>query len=203
MAEPFEQYPSLAKRDDENAAQYQAFIDYISLGWDRSLDKLRAQYIDALKEHQKVPTKQRRTLGEWSMRYEWQKRLGQWREEVAAQTIRHQEEYLQDNIAWQLKMHAKLRAQIESMVARFDELRITRKATVDDPRNPGQKMEVVHQRVNVRDLETLVKTYSELGEKLRRQLGLKESISLEIPGVKAYIGFSPEEWDAENPPEGD
>ena len=38
MSETFEDYPSLAKRDDESSTAYQAFIDYISLGWERSLD---------------------------------------------------------------------------------------------------------------------------------------------------------------------
>lgn len=196
MTDTLDAYPSLKQLPDESPAAYQAFIDYIGMGWDRSLDALIAHYKTRTDVEQKPPTKHRATLAGWSGRFKWQERLGRYREDAAAQAIAQQRDYLDENVAWQLKMHRQLRDQIESMVARFDELKIAKKTRVPDPRNPGQEIEVVYQRVNTIDLERLVKTYSELGEKLRKQLGLPDKVELTTPGVKTYIGFSPDEWDA-------
>lgn len=196
MTDTLDAYPSLKQLPDESPAAYQAFIDYIDMGWERSINALIARYRKEKEAGTQIPSTRFATIAGWSGRFKWQERLGKYREDAAAQAIAQQRDYLDENIAWQLKMHRKLREQIESMVARFDELKIAKKTRVPDPRNPGQEIEVVYQRVNMVDLERLVKTYSELGEKLRKQLGLPDKVELTTPGVKTYIGFSPDEWDA-------
>src|SRR3989304_4307853 len=127
MSESFDRYPSLKQLPNETPAAYQAFIDYIDMGWERSLRSLVALYKAQAKEGRQTPTKNIDRVMKWSVEHEWQRRLGQWRQDVAAETMQRRDDYMAENEEWLLKMHRQLRAQIEGMVARFDELKIAKK----------------------------------------------------------------------------
>ncbi len=77
-------WASLAPQDGETKKAYQAFIDYALMGPGRSLRQLHARYraqngIEPGTE--KPPTRRLSTLGEWSSKYAWQKRIEAWTEE--------------------------------------------------------------------------------------------------------------------------
>lgn len=73
---------SLARLPDEPAGAYRALVDYIALGQSRSFDALAEQYRS---DHSTdPPTRRRNTLATWSTRYDWQDRIADYDEQLAA-----------------------------------------------------------------------------------------------------------------------
>lgn len=76
---------SLQRRADEPTTAYRALVDYAMLGSDRSLDGLATQYRSDPDAH--PPTRRRNTLAIWSVTYNWQARIGDYDEQLAAQEL--------------------------------------------------------------------------------------------------------------------
>ena len=78
-------WEALAQRPDESHRAHAAFVDYALMGPGRSLRGLHAKYrhqIDSGSATEKPPSSRLRTLGEWSSKYEWQKRIEAWTAEL-------------------------------------------------------------------------------------------------------------------------
>ena len=79
----------------ETAKQVRAFEDYWSLGPTRTVVALAANYRRTSGEGQKVPTRRKRTLDEWSATYGWPERAAQREREEAAEADRKNRERVQ------------------------------------------------------------------------------------------------------------
>lgn len=84
--------PKLPKERRENSKQYAAFCDYALMGLGRSQSKLANQYL--YRSHTNPPpTKNLGTIKDWSVRFDWQKRVEKWdAHQVAEQSRRQREE---------------------------------------------------------------------------------------------------------------
>lgn len=105
---------SLARLPDEPATAYRALVDYAMLGSDRSLDALAAQYRSDPDAH--PPTRRRNTLATWSVAYDWQDRIADYDEQLAAAELAQAEaqwaarrEQIREE-SWQLAQRLKDRA---------------------------------------------------------------------------------------------
>src|ERR1043165_5839098 len=75
-----EELKSLQPLDNESPNAYQAFCDYVNIGYTRSIVKLSQMYQN---DTEVTPTKRLRTLKNWSSRYEWQRRINEYQQEFA------------------------------------------------------------------------------------------------------------------------
>jgi hypothetical protein len=80
---------TIERLPDESAKAYRARVEYVTMGPDRSLDKLRQKY--------NRNTSYKRQLGVWSSRYDWQATAEGWdNQQAAALEARRSAQYLAD-----------------------------------------------------------------------------------------------------------
>lgn len=193
-------WESLKKLDTEKTPAYQAFLDYVAQGPGRSLHKLYEEYVSRTDDDPAPPTRNERTIDEWSLKHEWQKRIAAYLgEQRKALGNRQKEQYV--------KLADKGMAQIEKLIEMTDDMlkefalmRITKRRRVKDPNNPGKEIETVQLKVNTADLNNLIKAHADLQKNLRLALGEKTTVEMDASAdgkVKLYIGVSPDDWDDE------
>jgi hypothetical protein len=187
------EFVSLRKLAEETDRAYEAFLEYVALGADRSLMRLEAN------RQSNVKPATLRTLQEWSAKHRWQERLADYLLELAqAQAKVQKERMLKANTdAW--KRHQRILERLDAMIDKFENDKVTRRRRVPDPRNEGQEIEVVTLAPNVLDLRRLAETFSKLQDNmLELGGGTPNRVSVDLPaggaGVKAYITISPDHW---------
>lgn len=191
---------------NETPNAYQAFCDYVEMGYLRSLTKLQHQY-QARTDH--VPTRQITTLKTWSKKYEWQQRLNQYQQSIAIQSQQSRIEAYNVHIDQALPMAESLLTHIGQMLGDFQRLRTTRRQVIDDPRDSHlpedqrRRIESIQTKVNVNDLQKLIAAYGQLNRDLRTALGLPTVTEIQGIGetiIKTYVGVTPDDWDTEPTP---
>lgn len=190
----------------ESPNAFQAFCDYVAMGYQRSLNKLVERYSQNPHES---PTRQRKTLATWSRKFEWQRRLNDYQQMIAVQAQQGRIEAYNDHIEQALPMAQALLGSLNQMMADFQRLRTTRRQIIDDPRDLGlppeqrRQIESIQMKVNVNDLQKLIAAYGQLNKDLRTSLGLPnvtEIQGMEPVVLKTYVGVSPDDWDTEQTP---
>lgn len=203
------EWKALRKLDEETPRAYATFLAYVDMGPLRSLSALQARLQSETEgkptTRRKFPVPNIQTLEEWSAKFQWQKRLGDYLEELAMSQADRQRERLEffNEDIWQ--GYLKLREHVAGMVAQFDNLKVTKRRRVSRPDNPDEEMEIVTMRANVRDLSELVRAFGQLGKDLRAQLGLPTAVDITSGGqaLKAYVTISPDDWDEPGASPGD
>jgi len=77
-------WDSLARQAGETPKAHAAFLDYVRMGPGRSLRKLHERYCQQSGNEpatESPPTQRLRTLADWSVRFDWQKRLAAYKDE--------------------------------------------------------------------------------------------------------------------------
>lgn len=192
---------SLASLDGETPKAYQAFCDYVDLGYDRSFAKLMQHYQT---QTEAAPTRILSTVKAWSKKYAWQNRVKAYQRELATAKQSDRVEAFSNHMDKALPMAAGLLAKAEEMLTDFQRLRTTRRQLVDDPRDAHlakadrRQIESIQTKVNTNDLQKLVQTFGTLNRDLRTSLGLpdvKEIQGLGETVIKTYVTVSPDDWD--------
>lgn len=177
-----DEFQSLKPKRNEPPDAYQAFLDYVNMGTERSLRLLTAKYKErSADKADTIPSDNFTTLAKWSTRYGWQERVKAYIEELAqinASVQREEMEKFQERV-W--KDYNRLAKKIEDMIDTVEQQKITRRQRVPDPNNPSGEIEVIRMKVNVHDLQVLVNTFGQLGKDLRAQLGLPTKIAATDP----------------------
>jgi hypothetical protein len=174
-------------------------MDYVNMGPERSIRDLLARYKE--RPSNEVPTRQFDTLAEWSGKYEWQRRLKDYLEEMAVWQATKQRERLEKFNERVWRGYEKLAKKVEDMMETVEQQKITRRQRVPDPQNPQAEIEVIRMRVNTGEMHELVKAFGQLGKDLRVQLGLPTHLDVTSKGerLKGYsVEAHPDQWDTDD-----
>jgi len=196
-----EQFESLAPLEGETPKAYQAFCDYVDLGYARSFAKLMQHYQNRTEA---APTRILSTVKEWSQKYNWQNRLKAYQQELTTTKQLGRAEAFSSHMDKALPIASGLLEKAQEMLTDFQRLRTTRRQFVDDPRDAHlpkadrRQIESIQTKVNTNDLQKLVQLYGTLNRDLRTALGLPDVKEIQGIGetvVKTYITVSPDDWD--------
>lgn len=211
----FEQnhFVSLLRLDNETNPSYAAFLDYIGMGAGRSLSLLARDYANRTPADPRPPTKQLSTLKEWSSKFNWQTRISSYLRELAeAQVFDTRERLLSlESDAW--SDYETARKKVLDMFAQLDQLKTTKRSKPQtDPSDPAKTIQIVTMRANVSELRAAIQAMGDLYANVllgigRNRQGQGGSVITVDPApgaqlaLKAYIGFSPDDWpDPDQPP---
>lgn len=191
-------FASLKPLPNEPPNAYQAFSDYVNMGAERSIRDLLARYKQ--QPPNETPTHQFDTLADWSGKFEWQRRLKDYLEELSVWQATKQRERLEKFNERVWRGYEKLAKKVEDMMDTVEQQKITRRQRIPDPNNPDAEIEVIRMRVNTVEVEQLVRSFGQLGKDLRVQLGLPTHLDVTSKGerIKGYITASPDDWDTED-----
>lgn len=190
---------SLTLLKGETVKSHQAFLDYIDMGHQRSLPKLMAQYDQMTTE--RPPCTQIKTLKTWSSKFDWQHRLMEYQNECQSLAVATQREAYNQHIQRALPLANRLMTQMETMLDNFQQMRITSRSMIPDPRDPTRQrmIESIQHKVNTRDLRDLSAMFGQLSKDMRTMLGVPTMSESKVENVgqvmKAYINVSPDDWD--------
>ncbi len=146
----------LARLPDEPEHAHRALIDYEAMGDARTLDALAARYQCATEA---PPTKRRKTLAEWSGRWNWQERVAlaydarAARERAAREAVWAERREVVRTQSWDVANKILARA-LELLDQEFVE-----EVTV---KRDGKEIPVLKPRWSMRDIATLTETYDKL-----------------------------------------
>lgn len=178
---------ALRQLPQESNIAYYAFMTYIDLGHERTLEKARLKlgrkpgYI--------------RVLEEWSSRHQWQERLRGFHSDLEQYINYKQREIVATEREKYLDNVIKLNSRVEQMIDDWTSLRISKRELIDDPRDlqlpedQRRKIERITLRVNTRDLELLVRAFGALNKDMRTVLGLPTHVDV-------TSGDKPLQWPA-------
>jgi hypothetical protein len=149
------------KRDDESDKAYEAFTAYLHLGSDRSLDKVRQKYAKS--------TSYKRQLQKWSSAYLWVSRASAYdaslRSEIESTQAELRNKLLKDEFNDGLLLLSKWRDLFDEA-----ELQFEREETKKD-------ISTIYVEVNIPGHLALAKLRREIGDQMRRALGLPLQIT--------------------------
>lgn len=173
-------FDALRQLPNETVKAYTAFLDYVNMGTGRSLRKLQAEY--QRQTVTKAATKNLNTLKNWSVDYEWQRRIAEYLKELQLRQLEKQRERLENfnENTWQL--YESLVMLVQTQIAEYEKQKIAKRVRVPDPRNPGQEIEVVYMKSSLKDLQMIADIVGRAGKDLRAQLGLPQTVDVTSAG---------------------
>lgn len=195
-----DEFKSLNPMPSEGDDAYKAFMDFVEMGPKRSLRKLHEQYRQS---EAKVGTKMLSTIKEWNSRFEWQRRVLEYQQEMFQRMAISNQEVYSSFVSRAVPMVERLLNEVDTMLTNFAQLHVTRRDMIADPRdaalppNQQRQMETIRMRVNTRELQQLVATTGQLLKDARTALGLPQvtEVKLDASAIKTYQTISPDDWD--------
>ena len=188
-------FNALRKLDTETPAAYEAFLDYVNMGADRSIRKLVDQY-----RQQKVtkpPSTRLETLIGWSRDHQWQARIGRYLEELQKLNIEQQKEFMEGFLKNVRTFYDDVAEQIRKTIEDFQTTTTTKRKRVPHPSKEGMELEIVVMKPNTNELRQLVEALDRLQKGTRAALGLPANVDITSGGekLKGYVNVNPDEWD--------
>jgi len=137
---------TIERLPDESARAYRARVEYVTMGVDRSFDKVR----------QKIGknTSYTRQLAEWSSRYGWQDTARAWDDQQAAALQAHAAEQYQAELADYRKRYGEMGKALFSSAAKMLK-KINAQLDTIEALNPGSLLTAINAAKTAADLEAL------------------------------------------------
>lgn len=209
-------FESLNPLPGESEMAYEAFVRYIFMGAGtrRSLKALSQLIYEEREAKNKTHPQNRpykrnsqsamnRQLSTWSKQYNWQGRLMAYITEHTQLTNAQMRETWDAYLSTIAQQAGQISAHLQAMIDDFTTRRYRAVSTHQDPDNPNRSIRVIHEKVNVGDLEKLVRAFGTFNRELRMAYGLPQVVEVQGEGgiitVKGYVNVTPDDWDDDIP----
>lgn len=150
------------KRPDETDKAFKAFTDYLDFGPDRSLEKVRQKY--------NKNTSYIRQLGKWSSAYNWVERASAYDAHQRAEIEQVQADLRKQLLEEELKDGQLLLGKWRELLS---EAELLTERLETDKNGPSR----IYVEVNIPGYIGLAKLRREIGDQMRRAIGLPEKIT--------------------------